>query len=108
MRGQYGTQRKHVAQNHIAFDLTDSEITLRILECTLGVMKSMPPVVFTPDMPVIKEIVMKQSASDQCPRVNLHMQSVRQPYGQDCYVHGVIIYANVSVLYILFAGLHAF
>lgn len=82
-----GTQGKHVAKNHVAFDRTDFEIPLCVLKSALGMMNSVPPVIFAADMPVIEEIVVQQRAGDQRLSVNWHMQSVRQPYGQDCHVH---------------------
>lgn len=60
-----GIQREHVAENHIAFNLSQGEIPGSILESKFRMEKTVEAMTFIGYMPVIEKIVMQQGAANQ-------------------------------------------
>ncbi len=63
--GRTGIQRKHVAENHIAFDFSQSEIPGSILKSKFGMKKTVETMALIGYMPVIEKVVVQQGAANQ-------------------------------------------
>ena len=99
---------EHVVADHVFFSFGNREISLRVFQRFCRMCHAVQSVTFIRGMPVLEEVIMKQSAPNQSSAIDLRRKKLGKRKAHHRHSAGMIIYADARMvdnsLFILHTG----